>query len=117
MITILLIDDSSTFLKALSFALRSKTVNVLNASSTQEALDKLKKIKFDLVISDYDLGSDNGLTILKHLRSNNNNVKFIMLTGKDSNKLKCEVEKENGIFLDKGTFNLVEILKKEISKL
>ncbi len=112
--TILLVDDNITFLEILSNALKSKKVIVITAFSVEEALDKLKKIKFDLIISDYNLGSDNGLSILKFLRKNNDNVKFIMLTGKDSSKLKYEVEKENGIFLDKGNFELLKIIKEEI---
>lgn len=117
MTTILLVDDDTSFLEILSYALKSKTVNVITASCVEEALDKLKKIKFDLIISDYDMGSDNGLSILKFLRNNNDNVKFIMLTGKDSSELKYEVEKEKGIYLDKGNFDLLKIIKEEISNL
>ncbi len=111
MATILLIDDNSTFLEALHYALKSKSINVITATCVKDALDILKKIKFDLIISDYEMGSDNGLSILKFLRNNNDNVKFIMLTGNDSSNLQYEVEKEKGIFLDKGNLNLLKIIK------
>ncbi len=117
MATILLVDDNSTFREALSYALKSKNINVITASCVDEAIDKLKKIKFDLIISDYDIGSNSGLSILKYLRNNNENVKFIMLTGKDSSELKYKVEKEEGIFLDKSNLNLLKIIKEEISNL
>ncbi len=61
------------------------------------------------------MGSDNGLSILKFLRNNDDNIKFIMLTDKDISELKYEVEK--GIFLDKGNFDFLNIIKEELSNL
>ena len=80
----------------------------------EEALENIKKIKFDLIISDYDMGNSNGLSILKYLRENNINTKFIMLTGSDSSELKEQVERLNAIFLDKGNFELLKIIRNEI---
>lgn len=114
---ILLVDDDLSFLEILAYSLKKKNLNVITASCVEEALDKIKKIKFDLIVSDYNMGKDNGLSILKDLRNNNDNVKFIMLTGNDSSKLQYEVERLHGIFLDKGNFNLVNVIKEEISKL
>lgn len=53
------------------------------------------------------MGSKNGLELLEYLRRLGNDVKFIMLTGNDSNDLIRKVEAMNGIFLDKVTSNLV----------
>ncbi len=116
MITILLVDDNLTFLEVLAYFLKSKNVYVITSSSFDEALDIIKKIKFDLIISDYIIGDDNGLSILKFLRINNDLVKFIMLTGCDDRNLKDKVKKLNGIFLDKLDNNLIKNIKEEILK-
>ncbi len=41
MTTILLVDDSSTFLESLYYALKSKNVNIIAASCIEETLDKI----------------------------------------------------------------------------
>lgn len=69
-----------------------------------------------MIISDYDMGSSNGISILKYLRENSLNTKFIMLTGSDSYDLKEQVERLNGIFLNKVNFELLKIIKNEITK-
>jgi len=63
------------------------------------------------------MGNTNGLELLKYLRNNENNVKFIMLTGNDDFELKSEVENLNGIFMEKGNGNIVNIIKEEIYNL
>ena len=56
----------------------------------------------------------NNPNALKYLRENNINTKFIMLTGSDSSELKEQVERLNAIFLDKGNFELLKIIRNEI---
>lgn len=98
----------------LSQALKKDTLKIITTSCGEEALENIKKIKFDLIISDYDMGNSNGLSILKYLRENNINTKFVMLTGSDSSELKEQVERLNAIFLDKGNFELLKIIRNEI---
>ncbi|MCM1370642.1 MAG: response regulator [Clostridium sp.] len=114
---ILLVDDDISFLKILTYSLNDKKNNIITASCVEEAIDKINNVKFDLIISDYNMGNDNGLSILKNLRNNNDNAKFIMLTGNDSSELQYMVEQQDGIFLDKGNLNLLKKIKEEISKL
>lgn len=99
----------------LSQALKKCALKIITAFSVDEALDNIRKIKFDLIISDYDMGDSNGLLILKYLRENDINTKFIMLTGSSSSELKEQVEKLNGIFLDKGNFEMLKIIRNEIN--
>lgn len=61
------------------------------------------------------MGDSNGLSILKYLRENDINTKFIMLTGSSSSELKEQVEKLNGIFLDKANLELLKIIRSEIN--
>ena len=94
---ILIIDDNYTFLKAIKYALKSKFLKIITVSNIKDALNNIEKIKFDLIISDYSIGSDNGLKILYYLNQKKYNSKFIMLTGSNNNELPKLVEKSNGI--------------------
>ena len=53
-----------------------------NASSVDEAFKKLEQQTYDAVISDYELPRKNGLDFLKELREQNNQISFILFTGK-----------------------------------
>ena len=98
-------------------ALQKDTIKIITSYCANEALDNISKRKIDLIISDYDMGNSNGLSIIKYLRKNNLNTRFIMLTGCDSSKLKEEVEKLNGTYLDKGNFELLKTIKNEINEI
>ena len=53
-----------------------------NATSVDEALKKMKNESYDAVVSDYEMPQKNGLEFLKELREQNNQIPFILLTGK-----------------------------------
>ena len=52
------------------------------AGCVDEALKKLSTGQYDAVISDYEMPQKNGLDFLKELRGQNNQIPFILLTGK-----------------------------------
>ena len=53
-----------------------------NACCVDEAFKKLAACKFDIIVSDYEMPEKNGLEFLKELRSQNNEIPFILFTGK-----------------------------------
>jgi PAS domain S-box-containing protein len=53
-----------------------------NATSVDEALKKMKNESYDVVVSDYEMPQKNGLEFLKELREQNNQIPFILFTGK-----------------------------------
>lgn len=55
---------------------------VETARSVDEALEKIRKQTFDAVVSDYEMPLKNGLEFLKELRDQENEVPFILFTGK-----------------------------------
>lgn len=57
--------------------------NVRLKANADEALAALRSERFDLIISDYQLGNTDGLQFLKSVRDNpaTRDTKFIMLTG------------------------------------
>jgi PAS domain S-box-containing protein len=82
-IRVLHVDDEASFLEVAKQCLEMQgQFNVDKASSAEEALEKLKKEKYDAVVSDYKMPGKNGLEFLKELREHGNTIPFIMFTGK-----------------------------------
>jgi two-component system chemotaxis response regulator CheY len=68
---------------------RQGIANVRLKPSADEALAALRGERFDLIISDYQLGGADGLELLKSVRDNpaTRDTRFIMLTGSDDREL------------------------------
>jgi CheY-like chemotaxis protein len=79
---VLLVDDdplflelSKTFLEVFH-GITSDTVN-----SAREALTKLEKSSYDVIVSDYDMPFIDGITFLRTIRNKKNSIPFILFTG------------------------------------
>lgn len=81
---ILLIEDEDNLRKIIQINLDLEGYEVIEASNGQEALFKLEKEYFDLIILDIMLPKVNGLDILKKHRLKNNNVPIIIISAKDT---------------------------------
>jgi PAS domain S-box-containing protein len=82
-IRVLHVDDEESMLKVAKECLKMEgPFEVETTVSVEEALKKLEKEKFDVVVSDYQMPEKDGLAFLKELRDNNNDIPFIMFTGK-----------------------------------
>ncbi len=77
---ILLIDDEENILRIIKKFLQDNSYNVKTAKSKNEAVEILKKQKFDIVLSDYRLPDGTGLEILEFFRSIEPVKPFIMIT-------------------------------------
>jgi len=53
-----------------------------NVTSVDEAFKKMEQQTYDAVVSDYEMPQKNGLEFLKELREKNNQIPFILFTGK-----------------------------------
>ncbi|RXA17245.1 response regulator [Methanosarcina sp. MSH10X1] len=79
---VLLVDDDPLFLELsktfleLFHDIASDTVD-----SAREALQKLEKDTYDVVVSDYDMPFMDGITLLKTIRDKSINTPFILFTG------------------------------------
>ena len=58
--------------------------------SAEQALEKLKKEYFDIVISDYMMPGMNGLEFLDTLRKKGNDIPFIIFTGRGEEGMAIE---------------------------
>jgi len=87
-IRVLHVDDEFGFLKVAKRCLEMEgAFQVDNASSAEEAMKKLKKKMFDVIVSDYVMPGKDGLELLKELRRKGNNVPFILFTVKDRDEV------------------------------
>jgi len=79
---VLLVDDDPLFLE-LSKTFLEVFHNIASdtVDSAREALQKLEKDSYDVVISDYDMPFMDGITFLRAIRDKSINIPFILFTG------------------------------------
>jgi CheY-like chemotaxis protein len=53
-----------------------------NACYVDEAFEKIRNHQYDAIVSDYEMPQKNGLTFLKEIREQKNEIPFILFTGK-----------------------------------
>lgn len=88
--TVLVIDDEPSVADALKVILSDSGYQVAVAMSGGEALEKLGKRRFDLVITDVRLPDISGLDVLRHLRRSHPGVLAIIITAHHTPELAAE---------------------------
>ena len=81
---ILVVDDQQSMRELTRHCLKQIGVNKIEvAKSGEEALDVLSKVKFDIIVSDWNMDGISGLELLNKIRSNPviKKLPFIMATG------------------------------------
>ena len=83
---ILIIDDEPLVTRSLQRLLKRQGYNAIVASSAKEALEKLKDIEPDLIVSDVRMPGTDGIEAIKEIReqlkkSNKAQVPEILITG------------------------------------
>jgi two-component system, OmpR family, alkaline phosphatase synthesis response regulator PhoP len=86
---ILLVEDDPEITKLLQLHFESKDYHVHACTNGEEALQKIAKEDFDLIILDITLPGINGMEVCKKVRSGNGNIPILMLTshGEESDKV------------------------------
>ncbi len=107
---ILLVEDESHFLEAITLNLELEGYEVLQAIDGKQGYKYFKSAKFDLIILDLMLPHIDGLTLCKNIRLENTHVPIIMLTAKGSNQEKVEGLKSGADDYITKPFNLEEFL-------
>jgi CheY-like chemotaxis protein len=79
--TVLVVEDDAAVRRALSAALRSLNVRVLEAASGEEALGMLERHKVALVLSDVLMAQIGGIALFQGLRARGRQVPVVLLTG------------------------------------
>jgi len=66
--TFLIVDDSAAMRQLIAFTVKDAGHEALLAENGREALEKLKGVKADMVITDLNMPEMDGITLIKELR-------------------------------------------------
>ncbi len=78
---ILIVDDEKSIVEIISQMIKKWGYNPIQATSGAEALEKIKTIPMDLVITDQIMPKMDGLTLIQEIIKLHENIMIIMLTG------------------------------------
>ncbi len=78
---ILLVDDESSMRLTLTMLLKNAKHTLMQSATGADALEKLEKNHFDVVLTDLNLDKISGLDILRAAKTNNPQTEVIVLTG------------------------------------
>ena len=101
-IRILHVDDDVAFLTTAKQCLEMQAnIEVESVLSVQEALEKLKTKKFDVIVSDYQMSGKDGLEFLKELKAAGIKTPFILFSGKGRDEVAIKA-------LNSGAFRYID---------
>ncbi len=88
-IKVLLVDDDLGFLDLARtiWKVPQNEMEIFTAQGALEALELLKEKKFHVIVSDYMMPEMNGLQFFQKIRAEKNKTPFILLTGRDDQKI------------------------------
>lgn len=110
--TILLVEDEDPVRNFISRALRDKGYNVVEARSGADALQVVKDIDMDLLITDVIMPKMDGPTLNKKLREIKTNFKTIFISGYTEDTFRQNLDKELGIYFMQKPFSLKDLASK-----
>ena len=87
---ILVVDDESSMRQLLEIALSKEGYRVTAAHSGQDAVTRLKKDSYELVISDIRMPDMTGVEVLRYVKELNNEIPVIMITAYASTETAVE---------------------------
>ena len=67
-----------------------KGCQVDTALSVDDALKKMWKKDYDVIVSDYHMPEKDGLQFLRELRENGNNISFVLFSGEGNTEISVE---------------------------
>lgn len=107
---ILVVDDELGIRDMLSYELSSHNYGVVTAVNGEDALEKIRKEKFHLVISDIKMPRMNGLEMLDAIKKIDPDVEVIMSTGFGTIETAVSAMKKGAYDFIQKPFNIEEIL-------
>lgn len=90
---ILIVDDEEDFLEIMAERIRSQGMDVLTATSAEEALQMVELESYDAVIMDFMMPAIDGFKALKLLKEKKPEVQIILLTGNVPEHKRIEAKK------------------------
>lgn len=112
---ILIVDDEPTILLTLSYALRSKDVDVITASRLEPAEEALKKHTFDLVIADIRMSGmlgEEGLELLTYIKRNWPSTRVIIMTAHGTDEIRQDAYERGAVHYYQKPVDIRELMQK-----
>lgn len=112
---ILIVDDEPTILLTLSYALRSKNVEVITASRLEPAEEALKRYKFDLVIADIRMSGMlgvEGLELLTYIKRYWPGTRVIIMTAHGSEEIQQDAYERGATCYYQKPVDIRELMRK-----
>jgi two-component system response regulator HydG len=98
---ILVVDDRVEVLRAVGRFLIQNGFVVYLSDSVEKALSLCKKMKFDMVVSDFELGEISGIELINKIREKHPRIKAILMSGSFDFDRKMLERREIDAFLQK----------------
>jgi two-component system chemotaxis response regulator CheY len=92
MYSILAVDDSASMRQMVAFTLKGAGYQVIEAADGQEAFEKARSQRVDLVLTDQNMPRMDGLTLVKNLRGlpSYSTTPILILTTESSDAMKAK---------------------------
>ena len=107
---VLIVDDESSIREVLSEGLITAGYPCSTASNAGDAIDKLKRVKFPLVISDIRMPGASGVDLLEAIKAYNSDIDVIMVSGIADTETAIETIRKGACDYLTKPFNLTEVL-------
>ena len=98
--SILLVDDNSVVLYAVSRLLKVSGFNVTPCKEAAEAIDHFKRDSFNAVLTDIDMPEISGIELLEIMRGLNSAIPVVVMTGSHEIELAAKA-------LNRGAFDFI----------
>ena len=80
-LNVLVVDDSKTMLRIIKNTLsRIGVKDIETAENGLEAVELIKKTKFDIILTDWNMPEMNGYELVLHIRKKDKNIPIVMIT-------------------------------------
>lgn len=90
MARILIVDDDEDILRLIGEYLESAGLEHDLAVGAEQARNRLKYSRYDMVVSDFNMPGESGLDLLRYVSSKYPETPFVLMTGYDDLRIKRE---------------------------
>ncbi|HKK91019.1 MAG TPA: response regulator, partial [Desulfobacteraceae bacterium] len=95
---LLIVDDDANILKIVKAMLAGEGYHITKAFSGEEAVEKIREERFDLVVTDMKMEGISGIEVLRQVKKKDKHIQVIIMTGYASTDNAIEAMKEDGAY-------------------